>query len=99
MQLLRVSLARTSLYSLIPASADSGAKPSSAALVPAIPPAQILKKTPSGNLHLSFFFIGSIAKLCKITILSASYLMKVNKLAFSNAFFKFCLNLFEERPA
>jgi len=61
-----------------------------------MPPAQILKKL---RLVICIFlssFIGSIAKLCKITILSAPYLTGVNKLAFSNAFFKFCLNPFRD---
>ncbi|CSQ03573.1 Uncharacterised protein [Shigella sonnei] len=43
MQVLRVSRVRSSLYCRVSASATLGAKPSAAAVVPAIPPAQILK--------------------------------------------------------
>ncbi|WP_312631955.1 hypothetical protein [Pantoea piersonii] len=96
MQLLRVSLARMSLYSLTLANAVSGAKPSNAALVPAMPPAQILKKLRLVICIYLSSFIGSIAKLCKITILTAAYLTEVNKLGFSNAFFKFCLKTFRD---
>src|SRR5690606_38969351 len=42
-QVLRVSRVRSSLYCRVSASATPGAKPSAAAVVPAIPPAQILK--------------------------------------------------------
>lgn len=89
-QLLRVSLARMSLYSLTLAKAVVGAKPSNAALVPANPPAQILKKLRLLICILSFYFIGSIAKPCKIAALSACKLTRVNRLVISNTFSKFC---------
>ncbi|WP_240634912.1 hypothetical protein [Brenneria salicis] len=43
MQLLRVSLARRSLYCRVSASATEGEKPNAVTVVPAMPPAHILK--------------------------------------------------------